>query len=188
MSRSVSIILTACMLVLTSVLFINCSGSGGGAAAGDNNGGGNNSAGALQSLTPLHGAWVQGNCVQLNPSLSTKNFYQIANVNNTTVSQNGGNLTYSGTVCAGAGTMISNTHIGQVVFNGTHDYVDSTYGARKFYYGTVTMVSGLVQEQIWALKTSNLLCVFSDDPSLINAEQVNTYLNAISNNDCFVKN
>ncbi|MES2769197.1 MAG: hypothetical protein V4596_08630 [Bdellovibrionota bacterium] len=183
--KSVSIFLTVGMLALTSLLFVNCSGGGSG---GNGNNGGNNGAGALQSLTPLHGLWIQGNCVQLSSTSSTKNFYQIANVNSTTVSQNSGNMTYSGTACVGTGTIISNTYIGQAVFNGTDDYVDATHGARKFFHGTVTMVSGLVQDQIWALKTNTLLCIFPDDPTFINAEQINTYVNTISNNDCHTKN
>ncbi len=59
-------------------------------------------------------------------------------------------------------------------------------GARKFFRGTWTAPSGSVQEMIYAFKTPTLICIFSDT-GFTNAASINSYVNQISDLDCFSK-
>lgn len=173
---------------LLSILFplLLLTGCGGSSSSGDSHTQSGNSTlwngGVLQSLSSIQGIWIQGRCVSITGG-SVKNYYKVTPTSSDKVSLNSGNLFYSGnSSCTGTATNLGETHIGEATFLGTDDY-----GIKKNYYSSLTMVSGLVQNFIFALKDNSTICIFTRTDDLVTADQVNTFVDAISTTDCYFK-
>lgn len=162
------------------------SGCGGSSSSGEPNTPSGNSTlwkgGALQSLSLLQGTWIQGRCVPITGG-SVKIYYKVTPTEANKVSLESGNLFYSGnSSCSGTATNLGETHIGEAIFSGTDDY-----GIKKYYYSSLTMISGLVQNFIFALKDNTTICIFNRTDDLVTADQVDSFVGAISNTDCHFK-
>lgn len=170
-------------IVFPMLLLLGCGGS---SSSGEPNTQLGNSTlwkgGALQSLSSVQGTWIQGRCVIITGG-SVKNYYKVTPTQADKASLESGNLFYSGnSSCSGTATNLGETHIGEAIFSGTDDY-----GIKKYYYSSLTMVSGLVQNFIFALKDNSTICIFNRTDDLVTADQVNSFVGAISNTDCYFK-
>lgn len=169
----------------TVTTFILALGFLSGCSSGSSGGGGatntsqNWPGGALQSLTHVEGTWLQGRCTAIGAN-SVKNYYQVTATATDKASLTSGNIQYTGnTVCSGSGANIGGTVIGTATFTGTDDQ-----GAKKYYYSVLKMISGIEENQIWALKSSTLLCILTRTNDLKTADDVNAYVNSVDNRDC----
>ncbi len=165
--------------VILALVFLSGCSSGSSGGGGGTNTSQNWPGGALQSLTHLEGTWLKGRCAAIGAN-SVKNYYQITATGTDKASLTLGNIQYTGnTVCSGAGANIGGTLIGTATFSGTDDQ-----GAKKYYYSVLKMISGIQENQIWALKSSTLLCILTRTDDLKTADDVNAYVNSVDNQDC----
>lgn len=181
-----SILKNKYLLMGIALPMLQLSGCSGSSSSGEPNTQSGNSTlwkgGALQSLSLVQGTWIQGRCVALTGG-SVKNYYKVTPTQADKASLASGNLFYSGnSSCSGTATDLGETHIGEATFLGTDDY-----GVKKYYYSSLTTVSGLVQNFIFALKDNSTICIFNRTDDLVTADQVNSFVDAISNTDCHFK-
>ncbi len=173
------------MMLTTNLLFVNCGGAARTSNNSSNNGTGNDTGGdgdvSLEDLSVLEGGWIMGRCSVYAAAASLRHFYQFTQTSETRISHVSNQLMYSNNSCASPGSHMGATNFGNVEFDST-----VTYGTRKFFRGTWTAPSGSVQEMIYAFKTPTLICIFSDT-GFTNAASINSYVNQVSDLDCFSK-
>ncbi len=180
--------LLALSIGVCSVFFTNCGSSSSSSPATpptDNSQSGGTTlwqGGTLQSLTAIQGTWIQGRCVAISGG-SVKTFYKVSATAVDKVNLSSGNLFYSGnSACSGTPTNLGDTNIGETTFVGTDDY-----GSKKYYYGTLKMISGLEQNYVYALKNSTTICIFHRTSDLVSAQDVNEFVAATNAVDCYSK-
>lgn len=168
-----------------SVFFTNCSSSSSSNSAPPNNSQSGSTlwqGGTLQALSSIEGTWIQGRCVVISGG-SVKTFYKVTATATDKANLAAGNMFYSGnSVCSGAGVKTGETSIGAATFIGTDDY-----GAKKYYFSTLKMVSGLEQNYVFALKNSSTICIFNRTSDLVSAQDVNSFVDATNSVDCHSK-
>lgn len=166
----------------SNLFYVNCSGAKTTNIASDNTVEGNNSNGSsTQNIDLLKGKWRANQCSFVNSNY-VADLYEVVVNSNSSISFISDPSYFDSSTCAGGGVSMGLvTHMGVIIFASTE-----VFGLRKFYRGRWTG-EGVNTSIVWALKSSNLLCIFVDSSSFKNAKDLNDYLNIIPDSVCYTK-
>lgn len=167
--------LHAIALPLACSLLVACGDGGGG---GDDGG-----SGTLPTINTYVTGWLQGQCNVVGGVSSSRFLLTVTKTAANTVSYTQRSVQYTGTACTGTGTVSAiETNLGSVTFAATEGY-----GGVTFNRGSWTRPPGITGPAIWALKTPNRLCLFTDNTptSFPTPKSVADYTAMLLNSTCY---
>ncbi|MDP2226461.1 MAG: hypothetical protein Q8J78_03170 [Moraxellaceae bacterium] len=152
-------------------------------ACGDGGGGGDDGSGTLPTINTYATGWLQGQCNVVGGVSSSRFLLTVTKIADNSVSYTQRGVQYMGTACAGTGTVSPTaTNMGSVTFLATEGH-----GGVTFNRGSWTRPPGITSPVIWALKTRNRLCLFSDGTptAFPTAKNVADYTATLLNEICY---
>jgi hypothetical protein len=171
------------MAMMAATLGLAACGGGG---SGEGDGAGNNppiGSVITKGVASVKGEWLQIGCVAAGGQ-SFKKTLRATETTPTSIDYYEGVLSFTGTTCAGAGTQVGPSLLGNVVFSRSES--NSTIAANWGEFTTITTTKSAV---IWAKNGEATLCLLGDSTPSIQPTLANvaSSLATNPNGNCFAK-